>query len=476
MDPSARQANADAEDRRDHGPIPGDSTEGRIARGELKKTVGILTLAALMGITSWVVASLSTWLVPVYVTAMALIFAFPRSQHPRSSPRAQHEGQTLDPTTHGEDGDARRGDETGPVPPTTEKRQGKSKGRRRSPASAPDPHPPAGEDAGGSPPLAGPPATPAKPRRGRNRGRKPARPGPRSELGPPGPTSTKWIRVGPGKFVRADTEEPSPASVVEPQTTPSTAEDVPAATQGPSEPVEMFEPAPPEASTPTPPSTPAAESIESQASTEDPGPSGEPFADPDLVPAQPESAAAEAAGPLRQDDSGMDRGRTTTEVVPTPWADQADAGPDAEEQGIAPSAPHVAAPAVGFRHEPEEASRVDALHMAGPVAQGPHEIPSRRPMAAGESGNPHLVGTRRDSPRPRRTQVGGLRGPRSRSRRSSRVPRRRGQARRPGDHVGRFAAGSMVPVHSRVRQRRCFGRPEHLYGGFHARSPPARDE
>ena len=42
---------------------------------------GVVVLAALMGFTSWVVASISTWLVPVYVTAMVLIFVTPQAQH-----------------------------------------------------------------------------------------------------------------------------------------------------------------------------------------------------------------------------------------------------------------------------------------------------------------------------------------------------------------------------------------------------------
>jgi hypothetical protein len=42
----------------------------------------MVVLAGLLGLTSWVVASVSTWLVPVYVTAMALIFVMPRAERP----------------------------------------------------------------------------------------------------------------------------------------------------------------------------------------------------------------------------------------------------------------------------------------------------------------------------------------------------------------------------------------------------------
>ena len=51
-------------------------------RTDLGKTAGVVVMAVLMGLTSWVVASVSTWLVPVYVTAMVLIFVVPRAHHP----------------------------------------------------------------------------------------------------------------------------------------------------------------------------------------------------------------------------------------------------------------------------------------------------------------------------------------------------------------------------------------------------------
>ena len=60
---------------------PGEPATAGARRAELVRILGIVVLAALMGLTSWVVASISTWLVPVYVTAMVLIFVFPQVQH-----------------------------------------------------------------------------------------------------------------------------------------------------------------------------------------------------------------------------------------------------------------------------------------------------------------------------------------------------------------------------------------------------------
>ena len=67
-------------------------------RKDMGKTAGVMVLAVLMGLTSWVVASVSTWLVPVYVTAMVLIFVVPRAHHPEDRERAGTEPE--DRTDH----------------------------------------------------------------------------------------------------------------------------------------------------------------------------------------------------------------------------------------------------------------------------------------------------------------------------------------------------------------------------------------
>ena len=63
---------------------PGAPAEEGTRPTRLGKTLGMVVLAGLLGLTSWVVASVSTWLVPVYVTAMALIFVIPRADARRA--------------------------------------------------------------------------------------------------------------------------------------------------------------------------------------------------------------------------------------------------------------------------------------------------------------------------------------------------------------------------------------------------------
>src|SRR4051812_29441441 len=66
---------------RRHGP-PRPSADPGARRARLGRTAGMVVLAGLLGITSWVVASVSTWLVPVYVTVMVFIFVSPRVEPP----------------------------------------------------------------------------------------------------------------------------------------------------------------------------------------------------------------------------------------------------------------------------------------------------------------------------------------------------------------------------------------------------------
>ncbi len=44
------------------------------------RILGIIILAVLMGLTSWVIASVWTWLVPFYVAAIVLILVLPQGQ------------------------------------------------------------------------------------------------------------------------------------------------------------------------------------------------------------------------------------------------------------------------------------------------------------------------------------------------------------------------------------------------------------
>jgi hypothetical protein len=186
----------------------------------------MVVLAGLLGLTSWVIASVSTWLVPVYVTAMVLIFVIPRAERPRGSGALGDKGEPeLD----------------------------KDKGGEASGLSSPDPNPrDAVVQAASSPAEASASDTDwsgtgaVKPKRARSRARKPpARPG----AEPSTAAAATWIRVGPGKFVRADSESqiqdvlpsPEPGQMAEPG--PGSEIPSPAETPGPSEDPEPGSPA-----------------------------------------------------------------------------------------------------------------------------------------------------------------------------------------------------------------------------------------
>ena len=167
---------------------PGEPATAGARRAELVRILGIVVLAALMGLTSWVVASISTWLVPVYVTAMVLIFVFPQVQHlGEPEPAGEPAGVSAD----------RASEATSPASSGADSPGATNLGEDGSPeASATGAKPP------GSP-------TPKR-RRTRGQGRKPVKPGPEPAVTPSSPAA--WIRIGPGKFVRADSQDQGDAS------------------------------------------------------------------------------------------------------------------------------------------------------------------------------------------------------------------------------------------------------------------------
>jgi hypothetical protein len=158
---------------------PGVPANASSSRAELVRTLGLMALAALMGLTSWVIASISTWMVPVYVSAMVLIFVFPQSRHHGESEQSgKRDG--VDPDE--------RGEVTRPAGSDT-----------NSPsATYLEVDALAAASAKGSRPHG---SSTTKRRRPRSQGRRPAQPAPESVVAS---TPAAWIRVGPGKFVRAD--------------------------------------------------------------------------------------------------------------------------------------------------------------------------------------------------------------------------------------------------------------------------------
>jgi len=173
------------------------SPRADFGRPRWRKLSGAAGLAGLTAVTSWVVSSISVWLVPVYIGAMVLIFAFPRTNDPNPA----------------------REDESGePMPDEQPPASSSVESKEPAKVDAPSPTPsPAAEAA--TPTEAAPP----KPRKRRVRAKKTAK----------GATAlddsftagrVTWVRVGPGKFVRSVIPvaefvgPPAPASIAEPQT------------------------------------------------------------------------------------------------------------------------------------------------------------------------------------------------------------------------------------------------------------------
>ncbi len=193
---------------RHSGSAPGVVVDGRRLRTIL---VG-LGIAALTGLTSWAVASVSIWLVPAYLLLMVVTFAMPRGERaasPAADPRAGTSGADADESGRGmgedhADGMGEPRPEADPVPDIP------ADGSPEAPTPPSD--------------LAGSAA--AKPRRTRSRSRKAAKTAAEPVLEP---SPVTWIRVGPGKFVRADASiQDSPqaqaeevAPVADPATDPS---------------------------------------------------------------------------------------------------------------------------------------------------------------------------------------------------------------------------------------------------------------
>ena len=178
---------------------PGEPATAGARRAELVRILGIVVLAALMGLTSWVVASISTWLVPVYVTAMVLIFVFPPVQHlGEPEPAGEPGGMSAD----------RASEATNPASSGADSPGATNLEVDGSPAAS----------ATGAKPAGSP--TPKR-RRTRGQGRKTVKPGPE-----PAVTASPavWIRIGPGKFVRADSQDQGYASAPVPHALSEAAE------------------------------------------------------------------------------------------------------------------------------------------------------------------------------------------------------------------------------------------------------------
>jgi hypothetical protein len=429
----------------------------------------MVALAGLMGLTSWVVASVATWLVPVYVTAMVLIFVTPRPQRREGRERVGNDREH-------DAGEDRASGASGPQSPGPD-----LTGAAILPASGP----PEASVSGHDTPVAG--STAAKPRRSRGRARKPARPGAEPAVAPAPAT---WIRVGPGKFVRADSQD---------QVFP-TAEGSPQDSSETTIPVTVAEPAPANAPVPV-----AADLPEPGPSPDLPAPAEESVTVADPQPDSPVTAVVPEADEAREEShlvslpetSEIDQATPDDPLVPEPVV---------EEYGIAPSAlgPDlpVDASEAEIREQDPTGQQVDRDPGAESLAETEIETedesippttaelsrvedPGSSPMVSaagaistpfefdpdGESSRRDLSGDRwgwvRIEPgtRPHRVSS-GIAGAAVRwLRRDVRPARSRRDFTR---------LGGAVNLHLRNESRRNLGRFAHVHRGFLPRSPPAR--
>jgi hypothetical protein len=155
------------------------------------RVVSVVALAILVGLTSWAIASVASWLVGVYASVMVLIFTLPRK----------------DGANRGCDQD--RNDRSGvrtkwPEEARRVRRDARDGATQDNPAAV------STATSDNIPPSAAP-ATPVK--RSRSRTRKAVKPSaePAAE-----PALASWLQVAPGKFVRADAQQTPVSPLPEP--------------------------------------------------------------------------------------------------------------------------------------------------------------------------------------------------------------------------------------------------------------------
>ena len=171
---------------------PGSASGSLVSRRGIRAVLVGSGLAGLLGATACAVASVSAWLVPVYLLLVVVILTAPRGSRassPAAGSRAGFLGTRI--AEPGQGAGEGRADGTGSPEPGPDARQ--------------DPDLAAGESDDAQPshlrldPAA---AAIARPRRSKARTRKAAKPA--AELAPEFAPVT-WVRVGPGKYVRSDT-------------------------------------------------------------------------------------------------------------------------------------------------------------------------------------------------------------------------------------------------------------------------------
>ena len=145
-------------------------------------------LAVLIGLTTWAVASVSAWMVPVYLAVMVLIFVTPQKEH-RFGVFSTASVQLVGNDEHSQD----------PIPSTASTGDAELLNLTDQPVSGSAAAEPTVEPISSA--FDSKNAAPVKQWRGRTRARKTAKSAGEGVAATPAPA---WIRVGPGKFVRAD--------------------------------------------------------------------------------------------------------------------------------------------------------------------------------------------------------------------------------------------------------------------------------
>lgn len=167
--------------------------------GERARVVLVVVSAVLIGLTSGAIASASPWLVAVYAAVMVLIFALPRGENPEREQTSALAETPIRQEVEPRGGKRHRRD--------AEDRAGRDD---RGGADASIPHDATTE---ASP---SPLPSPSPSRRTRLRPRKGAKSAAESSSAlAPERTAAAWLQVGPGKFVRADAQNPAAATTPE---------------------------------------------------------------------------------------------------------------------------------------------------------------------------------------------------------------------------------------------------------------------
>ncbi|WP_165248259.1 hypothetical protein [Paludisphaera soli] len=309
--------------------------EAGILRPTSGKFWGVVGLVILTGVTSLVVATISIWLTPVYMAAMVLIFAAPRPKRPEAtaSPTADAPSPASEPAEASTEAVA--GDAPG---------EGAIGGEAEAAAPA--------EDAAA--------AEPPKPRKRRAKGKRAAKAAALAEASSSQPT---WIRVGPGKFVRADLQDQDASSDAEVPaepplaTSPETPDEIGAPTEAETEAQADAEPTPP----PAPDAfADAGRAVEPETPTE----------------ATPASAFDE--GPSEIDSPALaeaDEAAPTTIDEEYGIAPSALVEPPGEEYGIAPSA-------LAESWEPEALPEAVPDDEPEPASEGTPQVQESEPVQA----------------------------------------------------------------------------------------------